>query len=137
MQGQDAEVAGQAGEGEQERVSVSKFLEDACIDYFRYVDGARMSDFYQLDIPEYLLIMRAMEIKDVDKSRWCHLGAWLGMKANNKKKSGKEYKLIYTTFEKFFDYEAALKKVRRKQGPESNKKNSGLSRLSKALAGKE
>ena len=108
-------------------------MDDACINYFRYIEGARMSDFYALDLPEYRLIMKAIELREIDKSRWSHLTAWLSMKAAGKKKSGKGYRFIYNTFRKFFDYEKILDKA-------SNREKKGrpeLARLSAHMAGKE
>ena len=92
-----------------------------------------MSDFYALDIPEYKLIMKAIELREIDKSRWSHLTAWLSMKAAGKKKSGKGYRYIYNTFRKFFDYEKILDKASTKE----KKGRPELARLSAHMAGKE
>lgn len=92
-----------------------------------------MADFYDLNLPEYQLITRAIELREVDKSRWSHLTAWLSMKAGGKKKAGKGYKFIYNTFKKFFDYEKAVSKASRK----TTKGNPKLANLSAHMAGKE
>ena len=86
----------------------------------------------QLTIPEYNLLMKAATLKEVDKDYRNHLQAFLNVKAQAKKKAGKnKLKPVYNTFRKFYDYENAVKRVLR------GSKESKFSALSKYIAGKE
>lgn len=47
----------------------------------------------------------------VDDQYYLHLQAYLNMKAQAKKRVGKKQKMVYTKFNKFFDYEKEVNKV--------------------------
>lgn len=86
----------------------------------------------QLTVPEYNLLMKAATLKEVDKDYRNHLQAFLNVKAQAKKKAGKnKTKPVYNTFRKFYNYENAIKRVLRIS------KESKFSSLSKYIAGKE
>lgn len=80
----------------------------------------------RLTIPEYKLLMKATQLKEMDRSRDRHLLAWLTVSAGATKKDGKP---VYKKFKDFFDYETELRKLQ----PKPNK----FSRLSKHLKEKE
>ena len=62
----------------------------------------------QLTIPEYNLLMKAETLKEVDKDYRNHLQAFLNVKAQAKKKAGKnKLKPVYNTFRKFSKESAA------------------------------
>ena len=47
----------------------------------------------------------------VDEEYRIHLQAYLNMSAQAKKKAGKKVKPVYTTFNKFYNYQKALDRV--------------------------
>lgn len=58
-------------------------------------------------------MMKAERLKWVDMDYRNHLQAWLGVAAKAEKKAGRnKTKPIYSTFDKFYDYESALEKAR-------------------------
>lgn len=91
----------------------------------RYLD-LTIDQIDRLTIPEYELLMKATQLKEIDRSRDRHLLAWLTVSAGATKKDGKP---VYKKFKDFFDYETALGKLQ----PKPNK----FSRLSKHLKEKE
>lgn len=83
-----------------------------------------------MDIPEYELVVRAVRLREIDKSRWCHLGAWLHIPAKAEKKAGKNRKKpVYDSFRKFFDYDKYL----RQEGGAAPHGQNALSRLSRHM----
>lgn len=80
----------------------------------------------RLTIPEYELLMKATQLKEVDRSRDRHLLAWLTVSAGATKKDGRP---VYKKFSDFFDYESELRKLK----PKPDR----FSRLSKHLKEKE
>lgn len=52
-------------------------------------------------------------MRQIDKSYWTHLQAWLTFAAKAEKKAGKgKTKPVYNRFKKFFDYEAEIEKAK-------------------------
>lgn len=65
-----------------------------------------------LTIPEYNLLMKSIELQQVDKSYWVHLQAFKNFQVKAEKKVGKnKTRLVYNNFKKFFDYEKELDRV--------------------------
>ena len=65
-----------------------------------------------LTIPEYNLLMKSVELKQVDKNYWVHLQAYKNLQVKAEKKVSKnKTKPVYNTFKKFFDYENEINKV--------------------------
>lgn len=82
---------------------------------FRYLDFKSFAEVDRLTIPEYLLLMEAVRLKQVDMDYRNHLQAFLNFAVKAEKKSGKnKSKPVYTKFKKFYDYEAEVKKIERK-----------------------
>lgn len=92
----------------------------------RYLD-LNIDQIDRLTIPEYQMLMKATQLKEVDRMRNRHLLAWLTVSAGATKKDGKP---VYKKFKDFFDYESELRKL---QKPKTDK----FSRLSKHLKEKE
>lgn len=88
----------------------------------RYLD-LNIEQIDRLTIPEYQLLMKSTQLKEVDRMRNRHLLAWLTVSAGATKKDGKP---VYKHFKDFFDYEGEIEKL---QKPKSDK----FSRLSKHL----
>lgn len=81
----------------------------------------------RLTIPEYNLLMRAHELKEIDKDYRCHLEAFLNFAVKAEKKAGKnKSKPVYRKFKQFYDYEAEQKKVLNK---EQKSRFSGIGKL--------
>lgn len=74
-----------------------------------------MKSFDEVDsltIPEYNLLMKAVELRRVDEEYKLHLQAFLNFKAKAKKKAGKnKLQPVYSNFKKFFDYEREVNRV--------------------------
>lgn len=92
----------------------------------RYL-GYTVEEFEKLDIPEFMILMEAVECRENDKSFWIHFLAWQTMRANGKKKSGKGYKSAFPRFKKFYNAEAAMRNIK------SNKQKSRFGGLSDFL----
>jgi len=70
----------------------------------------------QLTISEYNLLMEAVRLREVDKDYRNHLQAFLNLAVKAEKKVGKnKSKLIYSKFERFFDYQAEVDKAKGKK----------------------
>lgn len=70
--------------------------------------------------PEYKLLMKAVQLKQVDTDYRNHLQAFLNFAVKAEKKVGKgKSKPVYRKFKQFYDYESELEKVTEK----SNKKS--------------
>lgn len=80
-----------------------------------------------MTIPEYLLLMEAAKLKQIDIDYRCHLVAWLTFKAKARK--GKSQKPVFAKFDKFYDYQKELDKARKKETKES--RFSGIGKLLK------
>ena len=82
---------------------------------FRYLDFKSFAEVDRLTIPEYLLLMEAVRLKQVDMDYRNHLQAFLNFAVKAEKKSGKnKSKPVFTKFKKFYDYEAEVKKIENK-----------------------
>lgn len=69
----------------------------------------------RLTIPEYLLLMEAVQYKWVDMDYRTHQQAFLNFAVKAEKKSGKgKSKPVYNKFKKFYDYEKAIKEISKK-----------------------
>jgi len=69
----------------------------------------------RLTLPEYRLLMKATSYKMVDMDYRAHQQAFLNFAAQSKKRVGKDKeKPVYSNFKKFFDYEAELAKIDKK-----------------------
>lgn len=65
-----------------------------------------------LSIYEYELLMKAVRLRQVDMDYRNHMQAFLNFKVQAKKKAGKfKQKPVYTTFEKFYNYESEIEKI--------------------------
>ena len=82
-----------------------------------------------MTIPEYELLMEAAELKQVDDDYRNHLQAFLNFAVKAEKKTGKnKSKPVYRKFKQFYNYEAELRKVTKK---EKKSRFSGIGKLLK------
>lgn len=64
-------------------------------------------------MPEYLLLMEAVRLNQVDIDYRNHLQAYLNFAVKAEKKTGKgKSKPVYDKFKKFYDYEKEIKKAK-------------------------
>lgn len=79
---------------------------------FRYLNYKNFNEVDMLTIPEYNLLMKAVELKQVDKSYLIHLQAYKNLQVKAEKKVGKnKTKPVYDTFNKFFNYKDEVNRV--------------------------
>lgn len=71
--------------------------------------------------------MQAVQLKQIDMDYRNHLQAFLNFAVKAQKGSGKHSKPAYKKFKQFFDYEAALDKVKKKDDEKS--KFTGIGKL--------
>ena len=65
-----------------------------------------------LTIPEYNLLMKSIELQQVDKSYWVHLQAYKNLQVKAEKKVSKnKTRPVYNNCRKFFYYEKELDRV--------------------------
>ena len=100
------------------------------INCFRYLGFSSFEQVDQLNLNEYEIMMEAFNLRQVDQEFWIHLQAFENYRAQATTTSGKHTRPVYTTFKKFFDYEAELKRVQKKQDTEPQK-FSGIGNLLK------
>lgn len=82
---------------------------------FRYLNFTTFAEVNRLTIPEYNLLMKAAQLKQVDRDYRNHLQAFLNFAVKAEKKAGKnKSKPVYSRFEKFYNYKAELEKVMKK-----------------------
>lgn len=81
-----------------------------------------------MTIPEYNLLMEAVQLKEVDKDYRNHLQAFLNFAVKAEKKAGKnKSKPVYRKFKQFYNYEAEQRKITK------TKKESRFAGISKLL----
>lgn len=104
---------------------------EIALNCFRYLDYKGFAEVDKLTIPEYRMLMQGVRLKQVDEDYRVHQQAYLNFAVKAEKKSGKKKsKPVYSTFEKFFDYEKAIRRA--KGESEKQSKFTGLSRFLKA-----
>lgn len=93
---------------------------------FRYLDYKSFAEVDRLTIPEYKLLMDAVQLRRVDMDYRNHLQAWLTFSAQATKKKGQP---VYKKFKKFYDYEKEIDKATKKKSEKG--RFSGIGRLLK------
>ena len=74
-----------------------------------------------MTMPEYRLLMEAVRLKQVDFDYRNHLQAFLNFSVKAQKKSGKnKTKPVYSKFNRFYDYNAAIDEAK-KAGKEKSR----------------
>ena len=116
-------------ENESELTDFNSLYEEIALNCFRYLDFKSFAEVDRLTIPEYNLLMKAVQLKQVDTDYRNHLQAFLNFSVQAEKKSGKKSKPVYNKFEKFYDYEKEIAEVEKKRDEKS--KFSGIGKLLK------
>lgn len=98
---------------------------------FRFLDFKNLSEVDALTIHEYELLIKAYELKIVDKNYFIHLQAFLNRNVKAEKRIGKRSKPVYDKFDKFFNYDQQTNRVLNKKQTKSsdNSQFSGLGKL--------
>lgn len=78
---------------------------------FRYLGFKNFDEIDNLTIPEYKLLMKAVELRAIDDAYLVHLQAFKNFEVKATKKAGKKRKPVFDKFEKFFDYRKLVRKV--------------------------
>lgn len=79
------------------------------------MDFKSFAEVDRLTIPEYTLLMEAVQYKQVDVDYRNHLQAYLNFTVKAEKKAGKgKSKPVFTTFKRFYDYRKELDKISNK-----------------------
>ena len=82
-----------------------------------------------MTIPEYNLLMEAVQLKEVDADYRNHLQAFLNFAVKAEKKTGKnKSKPVYRKFKQFYNYEAEQRKITKTNKPS---RFAGISKLLK------
>lgn len=92
---------------------------EAALNCFRYLDFKSFEEVDRLTIPEYLLLMEAVRLKQVDKDYRNHLQAFLNFAVKAEKGRGKNRKPVFTRFKRFYDYDNEIKKATNKNTTKS------------------
>ena len=100
------------------------------INCFRYLGFTSFEQVDQLTIPQYEILMEAMELRMLDDSLREHRQAFLNLAVQAQKKAGKgKTRPVYRRFKQFFDYDRELAKVKNRR----KKKESRFFRIGKLL----
>lgn len=84
---------------------------EVALNCFRFLDFKSFAEVDRLTIPEYLLLMEAVKLKQIDMDYRAHLQAWLTFSAKATNKKGVP---IYKKFKRFYDYEKHLREATKK-----------------------
>lgn len=86
------------------------------INCFRYLGFTSFEQVDQLTIPQYEILMEAMELRMLDDSLREHRQAFLNLAVQAQKKAGKgKTRPVYRRFKQFFDYDRELAKVKNRR----------------------
>lgn len=90
--------------------------EDVAISCFRYLGMKSLDEVDRITIREYRLLMKANNLKNVDRDYRVHQLAWLTNAARATKSAGKGKRCpVYAKFSQFFDYRNAVRQALRKK----------------------
>jgi len=79
---------------------------------FRFLNFKSFEEVDRLTIPEYELLMKAVELREADLDYRLHMQAYLNLRVKAKKKSGRrKEKPVFTTFEKFYNRQKAIDEI--------------------------
>lgn len=117
-----------AGSREEVEETFNEFYERVAMTCFRYLDFKSLEQVNNITPYEYRLLMKSKELEMVDEEYRIHLQAYLNMSAQAKKRAGKKVKPVYTTFNKFYNYQKSLDRV---MGIKKKSKFDGLAQFIK------
>ena len=117
-----------AGSREEVKETFNEFYERIAMTCFRYLGFKNLNQVDNITPYEYRLLMKSKELEMVDEEYKIHLQAYLNMSAQAKKRAGKKVKPVYTTFNKFYNYQKSLDRV---MGIKKKSKFDGLAQFIK------
>lgn len=117
-----------AGSREEVEETFNEFYERVAMTCFRYLGFKNLDRVDNITPYEYRLLMKSKELEMVDEEYKIHLQAYLNMSAQAKKRAGKKVKPVYTTFNKFYNYQKSLDRV---MGIKKKSKFDGLAQFIK------
>lgn len=101
------------------------------INCFRYLGFTDFEQVDQLTIPQYEILMEAMELRMLDDSLHEHRQAFLNLAVQAQKKAGKgKTRPVYRRFEQFFNYDRELDKLKSRK-KQKKSRFSGIGKLLK------
>lgn len=93
---------------------------EIALNCFRYLDFKSCAEVDRLTIPEYLLLMEAVNLKLIDMDYRNHLQAFLNFAVKAKKRTGKnKSRPVYSKFKQFYDYDQEVRKATKKDDKRS------------------
>lgn len=111
MQERSETTSEHAGSREEVKETFNEFYERVAMTCFRYLGFKNLDQVDNITPYEYRLLMKSKELEMVDEEYRIHLQAYLNMSAQAKRRAGKKVKPVYTTFNKFYNYQKALDRV--------------------------
>lgn len=117
-----------AGSREEVEETFNEFYERVAMTCFRDLGFKNLDQVDNITPYEYRLLMKSKELEMVDEEYKIHLQAYLNMSAQAKKIAGKKVKPVYTTFNKFYNYQKSLDRV---MGIKKKSKFDGLAQFIK------
>ena len=111
MQERSETTSEYAGSREEVKETFNEFYERVAMTCFRYLGFKNLNQVDNITPYEYRLLMKSKELEMVDEEYRIHLQAYLNMSAQAKKRAGKKVKPVYTTFNKFYNYQKSLDRV--------------------------
>ncbi|MEG1497573.1 MAG: hypothetical protein RR385_09405 [Clostridiales bacterium] len=105
---------GASGEscGEERVTSFEDVYQEIALNCFRYLGFKGFKEVDRLTIPEYELLIKAVQLKQIDMDYRLHMSAYLNFVVKAEKKAGKNKTVpVYKHFKKFYDYEKEIEKV--------------------------
>lgn len=111
MQERSETTSEYAGSREEVKETFNEFYERVAMTCFRYLGFKNLDQVDNITPYEYRLLMKSKELEMVDEEYRIHLQAYLNMSAQAKKRAGKKVKPVYTTFNKFYNYQKSLDRV--------------------------
>lgn len=108
---------------------------EVVLNCFRFLGFKSLDEVDRLTIPEYELLMKAVELREADLDYRLHMQAFLNMQVKAKKKTGKfKEKFVFTTFEKFYNRQKAIDKI---MNPKKKERFAGIGKLLKKGGGQD
>lgn len=96
------------------------------VNCFRFFGMTDWNQIDQLTLKQYRIMMRALELKQVDEEFKAHRQAYLNQVVKAEKQIGKSSRAVYDSFDKFFDYEARLQSVINPKAPQKIQKSQSI-----------
>ena len=88
----------------------------------RYCDIYDPEKLGNITLNQYSLMMKAVNLKRVDREFEIHLQSWTNNQVKATKKTGKTTKPYYKTFDEFYDYRNRIDEVKGIQKPKIDDK---------------